>query len=410
MHLEVCVNCKHVVVGIHDARLLVLRYPALEEVGLALEGNELHEVKGVLGAKLLGVTECCENAVSHELDVLAHQVRVHANHAAGDGVANEVLFVGDRFLDDALYHVKGQLVLELRIQELSKLLVEALVAADELVGQTQTGHEPPVAQPENGAERPGEQKTLHAHPGDEALCEGAVARKVFRGPRCLLSHGRDRLDSLEELVTLGLVLNKSIKEQGVLLAVDALIVPLVSVEHTCRGVRDFLGKVVVQVLHHHAIAACKEAEDVLDEVALIIVQFFTPVYHILVELDLLHGPESGNGLLVHLENVGVPDGERRVLACTDVSEEGLNVGGHRYLLAILFARCLYTACRYARKKHLSKIACIFNESARIVCRRWGHNARPPWIRQASSLCGIRKGRGRVPRGQREASPRGCERI
>lgn len=47
--LKVCIQAEFalLVVGVHHPHLLVLPHPLLEEVGLALQGNVFHEVKGV---------------------------------------------------------------------------------------------------------------------------------------------------------------------------------------------------------------------------------------------------------------------------------------------------------------------------------------------------------------------------
>ncbi|ABT14210.1 hypothetical protein MT325_m656R [Paramecium bursaria chlorella virus MT325] len=101
---------------------------------------------------------------------------------------------------------------------------------------------------------------------------------------------------------------------------DGFIEHLVSIEQTRGRVGDFRGEVVCNVLHHHAIAACKEAENGLDEVTLIVIELVTPVGNVLVQRNFFHRPECGHCLLVHCKYVGVLDWESRVLAVADVSE------------------------------------------------------------------------------------------
>ena len=61
--------------------------------------------------------------------------------------------------------------------EAGKVCVQPLVAADELVGEGEAGHEAALLQPEDGGERPGEEDALHAGVGDHALSEsGTPAR------------------------------------------------------------------------------------------------------------------------------------------------------------------------------------------------------------------------------------------
>merc|ERR1712107_266274 len=63
----------------HDSGLLVLPDALLEEVRLALQGNELHPVEGVRRAEQLRVTQRGQQAVGHELNVPGHQLAVHAD-------------------------------------------------------------------------------------------------------------------------------------------------------------------------------------------------------------------------------------------------------------------------------------------------------------------------------------------
>merc|ERR1711974_176604 len=65
-----------------------------------------------------------------------------------------------------------------------------------------------------------------------------------------------------------------------------------------------------EVLVDNAVGGSEEGEDVGDEEALVIVQAVVPVVEILGEIDLLCGPERSLGLLVHLPDIVVLDGEQ----------------------------------------------------------------------------------------------------
>ena len=69
-----------------DTSLGIVRHAFLEEVRLALERDHVHEIEGVGDIVDLLVTECNEKAVSNELDVLAHELGVHANEGDGESV------------------------------------------------------------------------------------------------------------------------------------------------------------------------------------------------------------------------------------------------------------------------------------------------------------------------------------
>ena len=64
----------------------VVRHPLLEKVGLALQRNHVHKVKRILGIVHLGVSERYQQAVSNELDVLVHELSIHADQVHGQGV------------------------------------------------------------------------------------------------------------------------------------------------------------------------------------------------------------------------------------------------------------------------------------------------------------------------------------
>lgn len=69
-----------------DTSLGVVRYSLLEEVGLALKRDHIHEVEGVGNVVDLGATEGDQETISDELDVLVHQNRVHANEGARQSI------------------------------------------------------------------------------------------------------------------------------------------------------------------------------------------------------------------------------------------------------------------------------------------------------------------------------------
>ena len=75
-----------VFLGLLDVSLLILADSLLEEVGLAGERDHVHPLEGVLHVVELGDAHGEEEAVGHELDVLAHQARVHADQFDGEGV------------------------------------------------------------------------------------------------------------------------------------------------------------------------------------------------------------------------------------------------------------------------------------------------------------------------------------
>ena len=74
----------------HHTGLLVLSNALLEEVGLALHGNEFHPVEGVLGVENLVATEAGEKTIGDELDVLGHKTGIHTDEFAIKRLADEL--------------------------------------------------------------------------------------------------------------------------------------------------------------------------------------------------------------------------------------------------------------------------------------------------------------------------------
>lgn len=69
-----------------DVGLLVIRHTLLEEVGLPLERNHVHEIEGVGFVIDLLIAERHKETVSNELDVLAHEFSIHANELDGKSI------------------------------------------------------------------------------------------------------------------------------------------------------------------------------------------------------------------------------------------------------------------------------------------------------------------------------------
>jgi hypothetical protein len=107
--------------------------------------------------------------------------------------------------------------------------------------------------------------------------------------------------------------------------VDVLNGNLKTIEAVCLGHLHLFHEATHQVLCHDAVTSGKECQNVLDEVLFISCERL-PVLHVITEIDLLGGPEGGLGLLVHLPDALVADGEQykalRVLA-----EQGFNGSG-----------------------------------------------------------------------------------
>lgn len=290
--------------AVHDTSLLVVGDALLEEVGLATERNVLHEVKGVGRLVDLLVAESDKQTVGNKLDVLLHQVGVHAEQGAGESLGQELLLNSDSISDDVTDHLLAGTVLEVRVQQAGKVGVQTLVTRDELVGKGQTRHETSLLEPKDGGKGTAEEDTLDGGKGNQALGKGRVlVLDPLDGPVGLLANARNGLNGVEEVAALAVLLDVGVDEQGVGLGVDVLHHDLEAVEASSLGDLDLAAEALDQVLVDNAIRGGKEGQDVRDEVLLVIVQAVVPVVQILGQINLLGGPERGLGLLVHLPDL-----------------------------------------------------------------------------------------------------------
>ena len=173
----------------HDTSLLVVTNALLEEVGLASKRDVLHEVEGVGSVVMLGVAQSQQQAVSDELNVLAHKASVHAEQSTRESVRQELLFDCDGLGDDGCDSLLAWAVVQQGEEKASKVCVHALVTRDELVGECETGHETTLLQPENGRERTTEEDTLDGGKSNKAVGEGRVlVGDPSQGPISLLTN------------------------------------------------------------------------------------------------------------------------------------------------------------------------------------------------------------------------------
>jgi len=83
---------------------------------------------------------------------------------------------------------------------------------------------------------------------------------------------------------------------------------------------------LTKIFKNDAIGSSKEGQDVLDEVLLIGIEFL-PILEILVEIDLVGGPEGCEMFLIHFIDRGVVDGEQNE-SLRVLGEERLFLLGH----------------------------------------------------------------------------------
>ena len=291
-----------------DAGFGVIRHTLLKEVGLALERDHVHEVEGVGGIVDLLVTKSDEQTVGNKLDVLTHELGVHADKGHGEGIGQELLFDDDGFLDNLLQELGVGPPPKVTEQKAGEVGVHTLVAANQLVGEGEAGHETAFLQPEDGSKGSREEDSLDSGEGNKAFTEGCtIVGDVTKCPVSLLLDTGNGINGAEEIVATSGVLDVCVDEERVRLRVNVFHHDLETVEATRLSSLDLVGETLNEIFVDNAVGCGEESEHVGNEVLLVGVQPVVPVVEILREIHLFRCPEGGFGFLVHL-----PDLQRRV--------------------------------------------------------------------------------------------------
>ena len=264
-----------------NASLGIIRYTLLEEVGLALKRDHVHEVERVGNIVDLLIAKSNEQTVGNELNILAHELGVHADEGDREGITQELLFNDDGLLDDPLHELGVGSPPEMTEQEASEVRVHTLVTTNQLVGEGKTGHESTFLQPEDGSERSREEDTLDGGEGNKTFAEGGtIVGDISKSPVGLPLDTGNGVDSTEEIVTASRILDVCVNEKRVCLRVDVFHHDLKAVEATCLGGLDFVGETLNEVLVDDAVGCGEESENVGDEVLLVGIQPVVPVVNI----------------------------------------------------------------------------------------------------------------------------------
>ena len=148
--------------------------------------------------------------------------------------------------------------------------MQALVTADELVGEAKAGHETTLLEPEDGAEGAGEEDALDGGKGDASLGEGGIVSLApLQSPASLALDAGDGLDGIQQMLLLVDLLDVGVDEQRVGFRVNVLNGNLEAVEAPGLGTLDLGGKVGGEILVDDTVGGGEEGEDVTDEVTLI---------------------------------------------------------------------------------------------------------------------------------------------
>jgi len=146
--------------------------------------------------------------------------------------------------------------------------VETLVSGDEFVGEGESWHEAAFLEPEDGAKASGEEDSLDAGEGNEALGKGLGGVDPAEGPVGLLGDAGNGVDGMEETGLLFGVFYVGFEEETVHLGVNVLDGDLEAVEGAGLGDLDLLHETAGKVFEDDAIGGGEEGKDVGDEMTL----------------------------------------------------------------------------------------------------------------------------------------------
>merc|ERR1711865_1194934 len=104
-----------------------------------------------------------------------------------------------------MHHIFWELVLQHGVEQAGELCMQALVARDELVRESEAGHQAALLEPVDRTERAAEEDTLDASESYDSLRETVIPVHPLDRPLRLLPHCRHGVDRVEDMVPLGRV-------------------------------------------------------------------------------------------------------------------------------------------------------------------------------------------------------------
>ena len=124
-----------------NASFLVFTYALFKEICFSLNRNHVHEVKRVGGVVDAFVTEFNKKTIGNKLDVLTHEVAVHADEFNWKCVCDKFFFDFYRMCNDFLNLLLGKSIDQvLGIKQTCEIAMQALVSRDEFVREGKPWH------------------------------------------------------------------------------------------------------------------------------------------------------------------------------------------------------------------------------------------------------------------------------
>ena len=189
--------------------------------------------------------------------------------------------------------------------------MEALVAADQLVGEGKTRHQTTLLEPEDGTEGSREEYSFHASESDQSFREGCLAADISLGPPCLLLYTGDAGMGREKLGPFGRVGDVSVNQEAVGFLMNRLHRHLETIKTPRLWYCHLPAETLCEIFNHNAVGPSKEGQHHGYEVLFVRRQFLVPVGEVGRQVDLIGRPERRHVLLVHRPKIGVFDREER---------------------------------------------------------------------------------------------------
>ncbi len=308
----------HVLALLAHRGLRIRRHALLEEVVLVFERDALHEIERVRGAVNLRVAELETEAIRNKLNILLHELGVHTDELTGQRLRDEMLLDFHGLANDLVRLLLREFVEDFPIKETGEIGVNPFIARNEFIGEGEAGHDTTLLEPEDGTEGSTEEDTLDSCKGEETRGEiGVGGVNPLERPLGLLLHGGDGVNRVKDVCLLFRIVDIRIDEEAVRFAVNGFEQILAGVEEPRLRPLDFAAESCGKILHHNAVGPREESENVLNEVALVVIELL-PVLHVAAEVNLLWSPEDGHVLLVFRPEVVVlkrEDDEAVVIVC-----------------------------------------------------------------------------------------------
>jgi hypothetical protein len=198
----------------------ILGDSAFEKVGLALQANRFHPLKGtLLDFVNFRESQFDEKAIGNLAYVVLHGRRIHANKSNGQSITDKGALGIDALLHNLAYAILSRSLFgsQFAKETAGKIPMETFVASNELIGLAKTIHkEASLFHVKDARKGTAKGDAFDACKGNESFAKARMlARGPLESPVGLGLDARKLLNSTKELLLLVCVANKRVDELAV---------------------------------------------------------------------------------------------------------------------------------------------------------------------------------------------------